>query len=66
MMKKTYISPECEIIGIQNDMILTDSLTGVTGGGAGDGIGYGGVAPDGSMDPSSISWSQDNWDTLDD
>ena len=66
MMKKTYISPECEIIGIQNDMILTDSLTGVTGDGTGKGIGYGGYDESGSLDPSSISWSQDNWDTLDD
>ena len=64
-MKKAYITPECEIIGAETQAILTDSKS-ITGNPYETfGIGYGGVA-DEEMDPSSISWGQDNWDTLDD
>ena len=65
-MKKTYISPECEIVGAETLEIMTDSQS--VKGNPYDkfDIGYGGVDTDGSKDPSSISWSQDNWDTLDD
>lgn len=64
-MKKTYISPECEIIGAETLEIMTDSKS-ITGNPYDQfDIGYGGV-DDGTKDPASISWGQDNWDTLDD
>ena len=65
-MKRTYITPVCEIIAAEAQVILTDSKS-VTGNPYQQfDIGYGGQDTDGTKDPSSISWGQDNWDTLDD
>ena len=65
-MKKTYIIPVCEIIAAEAQVILTDSKS-ITGNPYDQfDIGYGGQDKEGTLDPSSISWGQDNWDTLDD
>ncbi len=65
-MKKTYISPACEIIGAETLEIMTDSKSVTANPNDTFDIGYGGVDTGGTKDPASISWGMDNWDTLDD
>ncbi len=65
-MKKTYITPECEIIAAEAQVILTDSKSVTANPNDTFNIGYGGQDTDGTKDPASISWGMDNWDTLDD
>ena len=65
-MKKTYITPECEIVGAETLDILTDTNSVKGNPYETFDIGFGGVDTDGTKDPASISWGMDNWDTLDD
>jgi len=46
-MKKAYINPIAELVSVEEETFMATS--GVTGG---DGIGYGGVDTDGSIEPS--------------
>ncbi len=46
-MKKTYMIPALEVVCIQSQPLLTGSGVNT------DGIGYGGVDTDGTMEPSS-------------
>lgn len=64
-MRKTYITPECEIIISETQPILAESKA--VSGLLDDKfvIGFGGEDTDGTMDPSSNTWGMDNWDTLD-
>lgn len=51
-MKKTYMSPQCEEIKLNNRCTLLNG-SGVKGMGDLEDVGYGGIDNDGTIDPSS-------------
>lgn len=57
-MKKTYMSPLCEEIKLNNRYSLLSNSNSIKGMGDLEDVGYGGVDNDGTMDPSSREFDE--------
>ena len=57
-MKKTYMSPLCEEIKLNNRYSLLSNSTSIKGMGDLDDVGYGGVDEGGTLDPASREFDE--------